>query len=118
MDRTWTQTTKTLSTAEQAPARAPPSRGDTYVEVEAGLGVGVKDSADALGGPDGDGALLCDDLVAIGHLDDPPGASLDELEVGGATLPHPIGLCGRVHLDWMDSFTRVRCGSVHRRSNS
>lgn len=69
------------------------------MEVEARLSVGVKYSPDALGCPDGDGALLSDDLVAVGYLDDPPGARLNELEVGSPTLPHPIGLCGRVHLE-------------------
>lgn len=68
------------------------------MQVEAGLRVGVKYSPNALSSSDGDGALLCDDLVAVGHLHDPPGTSLDELQVGGAALPHPIGLCGGVDL--------------------
>lgn len=88
-------------------ARVPLSRSDTHVEVEAGLGVGIEYSPDALGSPDGDGALLRDDLVAVGHLDDPPGARLNELEVGSATLPHPIGLRGCVHLGRISSHVSI-----------
>lgn len=91
-----------------APARVSPSWSDTHVEVEAGLGVGVKYSPDALGSADGDGALLRDDLVALGHLDDPPGARLNELQVGSPALPHPIGLCGCVHLEWIHSHVSIR----------
>lgn len=63
----------------------------THLQVQAGFGVGVKYPPDALGGSHGDGALLRDDLVAIGDLYDLPSARLDELQVGGATLPHSIG---------------------------
>lgn len=82
------------------------------MEVEAGLGVGIKYSADALGSPDGDGALLRDNLVAVGHLDDPPGARLDELQVGGPSLSHPVGLCGRVHLERIHSHASIRAAKI------
>lgn len=77
------------------------------MEVEAGLGVGIEYSPDALGSPDRDGALLRDDLVAVRHLDDAPGARLNELEVGSAAFPHPIGLRGRVHLGWICSHALI-----------
>lgn len=73
------------------------------MKVEARLGVGIKYSPDAFGSPDGDGALLRDDLVAVGHLDNPPGARLNELQVSSPALPHPIGLCRSINLEWIHS---------------
>lgn len=68
------------------------------MQIEAGLGVGVKDSPNALGSSDWDCALLRDNLVAVRHLHDASGARLDELQVSSATLPHPVGLCRGVDL--------------------
>lgn len=51
----------------------------THMEVEAWFGVGIKYPSDALGSSHWDCALLCDDLVAIRHLQYPLGTSLDEL---------------------------------------
>lgn len=86
------------SKPSKPPPPNPPGRSGAHMQVEAGLGVGVKYSPDALGGSDWDRALLRDDLIAVGHLHDPAGARLNELQVGGATLPHPVGLCGGVDL--------------------
>lgn len=70
----------------------------THLQVKAGFGVGVENAPDALGGSHGDGALLRHDLVAVGHFNDLPSARLDELQVSGATLPHPVRLGRGVHL--------------------
>ncbi|KAF3852114.1 hypothetical protein F7725_005469, partial [Dissostichus mawsoni] len=66
--------------------------------VEAGLGVGIKYPTNALSRSNRDGALLCDDLVAIRLLDNPPSTRLDELKVSCTTLAHPIGLSWGVDL--------------------
>lgn len=62
------------------------------MQIEAGLGVGIKDPPDALGSSDRDCALLRDDLVAVGHLHDATGTRLNELQVSSAALAHPVGL--------------------------
>lgn len=68
------------------------------MQIEAGLGVGIKYSPNALSSSDWDCALLCDDLIAIRHLHNPTSTRLNELQVSSATLPHPVGLCRGVDL--------------------
>lgn len=105
-----------VSLCRAVPARVSLSWSDTHVEVEAGFGVGIKYSPDALGSPDGDGALLRDNLVAVGHLNNPPGTRLNELQVGSPALSHPIGLCGRVHLECIQSHVLIWAATLPQQS--
>lgn len=98
LDSTWSGST-TLETSSSAKVGELCSRDGTHLQVEAGFGVGVKYPSNALGGAHRHRALLRDNLVAVGHLDDAPGTRLDELQVGRATFPHPVRLCWGVHLE-------------------
>lgn len=98
LDSTWSGST-TLETSSSAKVEELCSRDGTHLQVEAGFGVGVKYPSNALGGAHWHRTLLRDNLVAVGHLDNAPGARLDELQVSRATFPHPVSLCWGVHLE-------------------
>lgn len=84
----------------------------THMEVEARFGVCIKYPPNALSGSDWDGALLRDNLVAVGHLYDPPSARLDEFQVGSTTLPHPVCLGWGVYLK-VDGKPCIRNVKIH-----
>lgn len=98
LDSTWSGST-TLETSSSAKVGELCSCDGTHLQVEAGFGVGVKYPSNTLGGAHWHRTLLRDNLVTVGHLDNTPGARLDELQVSRATFPHPVSLCWGVHLE-------------------
>lgn len=59
----------------------------SHLIIDAGLLVGGENDVDGLGGLDGHGRLLDDDLVADGHgLGDVAGCPLDILKIGGLAV--------------------------------
>lgn len=97
LDSTWSDSA-TLETSTTAKIRELCGCDRTHLQVEAGFGVGVKYPSNALGGAHGNRTLLRDNLVAVGHFDNPPSTRLNELQVSRTTFPHPVCLCWGVHL--------------------